>query len=159
MEGLEGLFDSVNIAAWKDDLMEFGLMAGGAIGATVAWGYVDKMLADHVSFLPGWGRSLVALVGGVAAFRMASRYNRPIAMGLGVGFTTVAIRGMLKQFAPDIATRIGLQGLGEDDPFARYLDAAPLTIEEESTMNGFDNAPTTIEESVAGLHGFEAALA
>jgi hypothetical protein len=156
MDGLESLFDSVDLAGWKDELMDFAALGAGAVGATIAWSFVDGIIAQKMTFIPASVRGALPIIAGVAAAHYGAPLNRNVAMGAGVGLVALGIKNLVKAYAPASVAQY-LNGLGEDagvDPFSRYLNAAPTTIEEESV----GAAPTTIEESVAGLHGFEASL-
>lgn len=169
MGSLANLFNASDL---KDDLMAYGTMGVGAIGASVAWNMLsDKLFgseAEHVvasaaaaqgeavagvglggvlpASLAQYLKPAAAILFGIYGGNFISRYNRNLGVGVAVGLVATGTAQLVKQLVPSVPTG-AFAGLGRTDSaaFAHYLNAAPMEVEEVS------GAPMTIEQGVAGL--------
>ena len=152
MNDLNALFDSVD--GLKEDLIEYGTIAAGAIGANVAWNILTARFipANLDPTLRRWGVPVAAILLGIFGGRMVARYNRKIGLGATIGLVAAGLTQLTKQFVPNLPVA-GLGGSTEDYyGVAGYL-GGPVTV-EESGVSGFGSL--TVEES--NLNGFEAVL-
>lgn len=153
MNDLNALFDSVD--GLKEDLIEYGTIAAGAIGANVVWNLLAAKFvpANLDPTLRKYGVPAAAILLGIFGGRMVARYNRKIGLGATIGLVAAGLTQLTKTFMPGLP---GMNGLaGEEDYYgvAGYL-GGPVTIEENG-VSGFSGAPYTVEDS---LNGFEAVL-
>lgn len=150
MNDLNALFDSVD--GLKEDLIEYGTIAAGAIGANVAWNVLSARFipANLDPTLRKWGVPAAAILLGIFGGRFVARYNRKIGLGATIGLVAAGLTQITKQFIPNLPVA-GLAG--QDYYGVAGLLNGPVTV-EEAGVAGF-GAPVTIEDS---LNGFEAAL-
>lgn len=150
MDDLNALFDSVD--GLKQDLIEYGTVAAGAIGANVLWNVaVAKFVPATLNpTIRKYGLPVAAAVAGITLGRYVSKSRVPQAHRLGLGVTiglvTAGLTSLVKQFAPQLpiaGTDDPLYGLGAG--YAGYLNGAPTTVED---MNGL--GAVVVEEAVAG---------
>lgn len=151
MNDLNSLFDSVD--GLKEDLIEYGTIAAGAIGANVAWNIITAKFvpANLDPTLRKWGVPAAAILLGIFGGRMVARYNRKVGLGATIGLVAAGLTQITKQFIPNLPVA-GLSATEDYYGVAGYL-GGPVTIEEQG-VNGF-GGPVTVEES---LNGFEAVL-
>ena len=158
MDDLADLFDSVD--GFKEDAMDFGVAGLGAVGANIAYGYLDNSV---ISKLPVIGtapalRALAAIVVGVIGGAMVKKYNRNVATGVAVGLATRGVAGLLQVFAPSFVASVvpgtpaGTAGLGltQDEQnllLPSGMAAAPAFVEE---VSGYGTQTKTVED-VSGL--------
>lgn len=150
MNDLNALFDSVD--GLKEDLIEYGTIAAGAIGANVAWNILSAKFipANLDPTLRKYGVPAAAILLGIFGGRMVARYNRKIGLGATIGLVAAGLTQLTKTFIPNLPVA-GLAGENDYYGVAGYL-GGPVTI-EDSGMNGFQGAV-----SVEDLNGFEAVL-
>jgi len=179
MDDLMALFD--NIDGFKDDLMDFGVAGIGAVGAAVAWGFIDKKLVENINFLStnaagSYIRNGLAIVVGVVGGMALSKVNKNIATGVAVGLAAKGIAGILGSFKDDqgvpyipglpvnslgmTAAERGLlfpsgtpRGVNTSVEEVNGLSGATTSVEE---VNGLSGATTSVEE--IGLNGLAATL-
>lgn len=156
MNDLNALFDSVD--GLKEDLIEYGTIAAGAIGANVVWNVAVAKFGGVVPAGPmrTYGLPAAAILLGIFGGRMVARKNRKLGLGFTIGLVTAGLTSYVKMFAPSIP------GLAGDDYYgvAGYL-GAPVTVED-----GISGAMSIEETGVAGfgaaqveeMSGFESVL-
>jgi hypothetical protein len=152
MSDLNALFDSVD--GLKEDLIEYGTIAAGAIGANVVW---NIAVARFGSTLPAgpvrqYGIPAAAILLGIFGGRMVARYNRKIGLGATIGLVAAGLTQLTKQFIPSLPVA-GLSASEDYYGVAGYLNG-PMTVEEDG-VNGF-GGPVTIEQD--SVNGFQAVL-
>ncbi len=152
MNDLNALFDSVD--GLKEDLIEYGTIAAGAIGANVAWNVLSACFipANLDPTLRRWGVPAAAILLGIFGGRFVARYNRKIGLGATIVLVAAGLTQITKQFVPNLP----VAGLGNEDDYygvAGYL-GGPVSV-EDAPMNGLSGS-LTVEDS--RLNGFEAAL-
>jgi hypothetical protein len=144
MDDLNALFDSVD--GLKQDLMEYGTVALGAIGANVLWNIaVAKFVPSTLNpTLRKYGLPALAVVGGISLGRIVARQRLPQAHRLGLGVTIGLVTAGLTQFVKMVMPTLPIAGLAAnyEDPLygSAGLFAAPVTTEDVS------GAPLTTEE-------------
>lgn len=165
MSDLNELFDGVD--GLRADLMDYGTVALAAVGTKVAWDYALRFVDSKIgTAIPTgakkYGYPLLALI----TASMGQKYVRrslggKAADGFIAGLSIVGVSGLIKAFVPNapVAGLAGpdeevLLGLGEGDPYTRYLstgtnDLGAVAV-EEVTPN-FSGAAVTVEEPDANL--------
>lgn len=144
MNDIAALFDSVD--GLKEDLMEYGTIAAGAIGANVLWNIAVAKFGSNITnpTLRRYGLPAAAVLAGIFGGRVIGRYNRKIGLGATIGLVAAGLTSFAKMAVPGLPVA-GVEDGGEY--VAGYLNAAPATVEELNAVS--------IEESVSG---FAAAL-
>lgn len=166
---LAALFD--NMDGFKDDLMDFGVAGLGAVGATVAWGYVEQKVLPEIPFVKDSpvAQNVLAIVTGVAGGMAMAKVNKNLATGIAVGLAARGIAGILgslknaegEPVIPGLSAsnpgRVGGLGLTAAENVLLFPRGTPqgsnASIEE---VNGLGAATSTIEE--IGLSGLAATL-
>ena len=156
MDDLNALFDSVD--GLKQDLIEYGTVAAGAIGANVLWNIaVAKFVPASLNpTLRKYGLPAAAILGGIALGRQVSRSRLPQAHRLGLGVTIGLCISGFQQFAKMIAPSLPVAGLAAAPLYgiAGYLNGAPVTTEEVNGIGAVaveDVAGVATVEEVAGF--------
>ena len=146
LNDLNALFSSVD--GLKEDLMEYGTIAAGAIGANVVWNIASAKFipANLDPTIRKWGVPAAAILLGIFGGRMVARYNRKLGLGATIGLVAAGLTQITKQFIPNLPVA-GLSG--DEDYYGVAGLGAPVSIEE-----GMSGAPVAVEE----FNGFEAAL-
>lgn len=152
---LNDLFESVD--GLTEDLMEYGIIAGSAVAAHMAFNAAVAFGLSKWTTAPAWVASYAvpaaALVSGAVVGGFGSKYiGRKAATGVAVGLMTAGITRLVRAFAPvemsaflgASAEEVMMNGLGGDGAFNRYLGTAPTTVEN------IGRAPTSVE-NVSGL--------
>ena len=164
MDDLEALFNSVD--GFKEDLMDFGVAGAGALGANLAWGYIEGMASEKVEFVRANPvvANLAAIVAGVAGGAAMAKYNKNLATGLAVGLVARGLNGLIKQYAvdkdgksllPPVFGEVSQFGMTESER-RMLFSGATTRVEEVAGLHG--GATSTVEE-VNGLSGFRGGLA
>jgi hypothetical protein len=148
LNDLNALFDSVD--GLKEDLVEYGTIAAGAIGANVVW---NIAVAKYGSIVPQsmrqYGLPALAVLAGIFGGRQVARYNRKLGLGFTIGLVAAGLTQFTKMFVPNLP----VAGLASDDWSMPLLDS-PVYAEELNALTIEQNvagAPSTIEQ-VAGFH-------
>jgi len=157
MDDLEALFESVD--GFKEDLIDFGVAGLGAVGANIAWDYVEANLVSRLPVVGTslYGRAAVAVVAGVAAGAALARYNRNVATGVAVGLAARGLGTILRALMPtglppkESTEGLAAGGLPPGESTAGLAAGIPM-VEE---VNGFGAATTTVEMPDA-VHGLAA---
>jgi hypothetical protein len=167
MNELDSLFGDLGSVVNFEDVKWNLKLAGGFLVGTVAWGAFNTYLVPKLPAFPGaqYVYPLVQLVGGVALGTYLRRYQSEIGAGVAISGAVGGILGILKAFNVSLPGLEGfagsdellLAGLGEEDLFNRYLNAAPVSVEEsmgaapvsvEEVMNGFDAADEEVNSVI-----------
>lgn len=141
MNDLNALFDSVD--GLKADLIEYGTIAAGAIGANVLWNVVVPKItpANLNPTLKQYGLPAAAVLGGIFLGRIVSKKNRKLGLGVTIGLVSAGLTQFAKMVVPSLPYAVA--GYGYGGGYAGYLNGAPVTAEE---VHGFAGAPVTTEE-------------
>jgi hypothetical protein len=157
MRGLAGALDG-----FKDRGMELVKASAAATGAVFAWGYLEGMVAGDLGHPVV--KPILQGVAGVIGSEFADRYDRDVAMGVGVGLVSASLVRIAGVLAPGLLPAgakapiaAGLAA-GDDSVFVgtgalgRFLSGAPVSVEESQTLAA---APVSVEEmGMAGVGSF-----
>lgn len=138
MNDLDALFGSVD--GLKEDLVEYGTIAGAAVMANVGWNYAVAQFvpSDLNPTLRKYGLPAVAIVGGISLGRVVARTNRKVGLGVTIGLVSAGISSLVRAFAPGLPMA-GFRGYG--------LSRAPVIAEDvEATLRG----PPVSQENLSG---------
>lgn len=145
MDDIAALFESVD--GIKEDLMDFSVAGISAVGANLAYGYVEKMLvkADGTPMAPPWVMGPVAILAGVLGGSALAKVNRNVATGVAVGLAARGVTTLAKAYAPSLP----LAGLSDSEYrlLGPGMAEAPVMVEQVAGLNG----STQTIENVAGL--------
>jgi hypothetical protein len=165
MNDLQSLFG--DLGGFADELKDLSLMAAGAVGARVAYGFIgnkaNSMLtkADGTAMLGQYQKAAlygVEIAAGVLAAKHLRALNPAIAHGAAIGLVADGIVGLLTTFVPGTfgagqMLSVGQGSLGAlptNPGFKRYLQGSPTTVEK---MRGLGASPVTAER-VRGLGSY-----
>lgn len=148
MDDLNALFDSVD--GLKDDLVEYGTVAAGAIAANMAWNYaVAKFVPATLDpTLRTYGLPVAAIIGGIALGRVVARTRIPQAHRLGLGVTFGLVTAGITSLAKTLAPSLPIAGLGGPAPLYGFpgLGRAPMSVEQQNGLG-------TVAVEEQSLHG------
>jgi hypothetical protein len=160
MDDLNALFDSVD--GLKEDLIEYGTIAAGAVGANIAWNYLTARFVPPTlsPVLQRYGIPALAIVGGIFAGRAVARRDRRIGLGVTIGLVSAGLSAVVRELIPAMS-QPSVSGFGAQ-PYGMMGAAAPARSSGPMMVEDFHGAPTTIEfsgapviaEDFAGLGGF-----
>jgi hypothetical protein len=145
MNDLDALFGSVD--GLKEDIMEYGTIAGAAVMANVGWNMaLAKFVPSDLNpSLRQYGLPAVAIVGGIALGRAVARTNRRVGLGVTIGLVSAGISSLVRSFVPGVP----MAGLGS---YRRGFGRAPMMTEDVSgigapvSIEDLSGAPATIED-------------
>jgi hypothetical protein len=143
MDDISALFDSVD--GLKEDLVEYGTIAAGAIGANVLW---NIAVAKFGGVLPAgaarrFGLPAAAILAGIFGGRLVGRKNRKLGLGMTIGLVAAGMTQFAKMFVPNLPVAGLSDGEIEEEFVAGLLNSAPATVEEL-------NAVSIEQDGVAG---------